>query len=85
MSHNELFDLGLAVSAGLKKLLKNCVDSIKKLGVALGYADSVLLLNGCILSIGLTCIVEGNALKVCILGNDVLSGKLVDDNAVNLL
>ena len=57
MLHNHLLDLFLA------KLSKNCVDSIEKLGVTLGYADSILLLNGCIVCIGLACIVEGISLE----------------------
>ena len=82
MLHNHLFDLGKTVGILNQQFCQNLIDRIEKFLVALGYADCILLLHRSILCIGLTCIVQGEALERAILGSDELSRKLVDDHYV---
>ena len=72
--HNQLFNLGLAVGALFHHFGENSVDGLQKLGVALGYADRVLLFHRSVLCIGFTCVVERQALEARILADDVLRG-----------
>ena len=84
MGHNHLLNLGLTVCVLLEKLRKNLVDSLKKLGVALGYCNSILLFYGRIslsVSAGVVEGVAGKALGA--VSYDVLCGELVNDNGVN--
>ena len=74
-----------ALVAGLHHFGENGVDSVKQLGIALGYGDGVILGGGGVL-LALGALVEqGGALVAAVFRGDVLRGQTVDDDDVDLV
>ena len=63
---------------------ENCVDCIEKLLVALGYADCVGFLGGNVCFAFAALVVESCTFVIRGFFNDEGSGKLVNDNNVNV-